>query len=89
MVDSPNWAKILVFFSLFLREHGIVANYTMPRTLEQNGVAEQRNHTLIDMVKIMMSNSALLEFLWGEALKTVVHILNCVPTKVVPKTPYE
>ena len=36
-----------------------------------------------------MSNSTLHEFLWGEALKTVVHILNHVPTKVVPKTPYE
>ena len=26
-------------FALFLREHGIIANYTMPGTLEQNGVA--------------------------------------------------
>ena len=36
-----------------------------------------------------MSNSTLPEFLWGEALKTTVHILNRVPSKVVPKTPYE
>ena len=27
-------------FALFLREHGIIANYTMPGTSEQNGVAE-------------------------------------------------
>ncbi|RVW56871.1 Retrovirus-related Pol polyprotein from transposon TNT 1-94 [Vitis vinifera] len=76
-------------FTLFLREHGIIANYTMLGTPEQNGVAERQNHTLIDMVRSMMSNSTLLEFLWGEALKTVVHILNHVPSKVVPKTPYE
>ncbi|RVW41386.1 Retrovirus-related Pol polyprotein from transposon TNT 1-94 [Vitis vinifera] len=56
---------------------------------KQNGVAERRNRTLIDMVRSMMSNSTLPEFLWGEALKTVVHILNRVPSKVVPKTPYE
>ncbi|KAL6345664.1 hypothetical protein AAG906_017400 [Vitis piasezkii] len=61
----------------------------MPRTPEQNGVAERRNHTLIDMVRSMMSNSTLPEFLWGKALKTIVHILNRVPSKVVPKTPYE
>ena len=61
----------------------------MPGTPEQNGVAEQRNRTLIDMVRSMMSNSTLPEFLWGDALKTVVHILNCVPSKAVPKTPYE
>ena len=61
----------------------------MPRTPKQNGVAEQRNRTLIDMVRRMMSNSNLPKFLWGETLKTVVHILNRVPSKVVPKTPYE
>ena len=41
------------------------------------------------MVKSMMSNSTLPKFLWGKALKTVVHILNRVPSKVVPNTPYE
>ena len=41
------------------------------------------------MVKSMMSNSTLPEFLWGEALKTTVHILNRVPSKDVPKIPYE
>ena len=61
----------------------------MPGTPEQNGVVERRNRTLIDMVRSMMSNSTLPEFLWGEALKTIVHILNRVPSKVVPKTPYE
>ncbi|RVX16253.1 Retrovirus-related Pol polyprotein from transposon TNT 1-94 [Vitis vinifera] len=76
-------------FALFLREHGIIANYTMPGTPEQNGVAERRNRTLIDMVRSMMSNSTLPEYLWGEALKTAIHILNRVPSKVVPKTPYE
>ena len=36
-----------------------------------------------------MSNSTFPEFLWGEALKTTVHIPNRVPIMVVPKTPYE
>ncbi|KAL6340525.1 hypothetical protein AAG906_010433 [Vitis piasezkii] len=76
-------------FALFLREHGIIANYTMPRTPEQNGVAKRQNRTLIDMVRSMMSNSTLPKFLWGEALKTVVHILNRVPSKVLPNTPYD
>ncbi|RVW29067.1 Retrovirus-related Pol polyprotein from transposon TNT 1-94 [Vitis vinifera] len=76
-------------FALFLREYGIIANYTMLGTPEQNGVAERRNRTLIDMVRSMMSNSTLPEFLWGEALKIAIHILNRVPSKAVPKTPYE
>eukprot|EP00261_Vitis_vinifera_P037732 XP_019078975.1 PREDICTED: uncharacterized protein LOC109123503 [Vitis vinifera] len=34
-------------------------------------------------------NSKLPKFLWTEALKTAVYILNRVPTKAVPKTPFE
>ena len=36
-----------------------------------------------------MSYSTLPISLWMEALKTAIHILNRVPSKSVPKTPYE
>ena len=61
----------------------------MPGTPQQNDIVERRNHTLLDMVRCMLTNSSLPEFLWGEALKTLVYILNQVPSKSVPKTPYE
>ncbi|KAD3640949.1 hypothetical protein E3N88_30172 [Mikania micrantha] len=60
-----------------------------PGTPQQNGVAERRNRTLMNMVRSMLANSDLPSFLWTEALKTVAHILNRVPSKSVPKTPYE
>ena len=41
------------------------------------------------MVRCMLSNSSLPEFMWGEALRTVEYILNQVPSKSMPKTPYE
>jgi hypothetical protein len=37
----------------------------------------------------MISYSTLLVSLWMEALKIAIHILNRVPSKSVPKTPYE
>ncbi|GJS83524.1 retrovirus-related pol polyprotein from transposon TNT 1-94 [Tanacetum coccineum] len=43
----------------------------------------------MDMVRSMIFNSILPEFLWTEALKTVTHILNRVPSKSVPKIPFE
>ena len=61
----------------------------MPDSLDQNGVAERRNQTLMDMVRSMLSNSKLPKSLWTEALKTTAYILNRVPTKAVPKTPFE
>ena len=41
------------------------------------------------MVRSIINHYSLLESLLGEALKTVVYILNRVPSKVVAKTPYE
>ena len=41
------------------------------------------------MVRSMISYSTLPISLWMEALKTAIHILNWVPSKSVPKTPYE
>ncbi|KAF7835240.1 Retrovirus-related Pol polyprotein from transposon TNT 1-94 [Senna tora] len=75
--------------ALFLKEHGIEAQYTMPGTPQQNGVAERRNRTLMDMVRSMISHSCLPEFLWGDALRTAAYILNQVPSKSVENTPYE
>ena len=76
-------------FAKFLQEQGIIAQYTLPGTPSQNGVAERRNRTLLDMVRSMLSNSSLPISLWPEALKTAAYILNRVPTKAVPKTPFE
>jgi hypothetical protein len=38
-------------FAKFLMEQGIVAQYSMPGEPQQNGVAERRNRTLMDMVR--------------------------------------
>jgi len=76
-------------FAKFLQENGIVAQYSTPGEPQQNGVAERRNRTLMNMVCSMLSNSTLPVSLWMEALKTAAHISNLVPSKSVPKTPYE
>ena len=42
-------------FARFLQETGIVTQNTMPGEPQQNGVAERRNRTFMDMVRNMMS----------------------------------
>ena len=76
-------------FAKYLEDSGIVAQFTMPGSPEQNGIAERRNRTLMEMVRSMISRTNLPGFLWGEALKTALYILNRVPTKAVPLTPFE
>ncbi|KAL8116072.1 hypothetical protein AgCh_022529 [Apium graveolens] len=52
-------------------------------------VSERRNRTLLDIVRSMMSYANLPVFLWGYALETSTYLLNKVPSKSVPQTPYE
>ncbi|KAA0067405.1 gag/pol protein [Cucumis melo var. makuwa] len=42
-------------FQDYLIEHGIQSQLSAPSTLQQNGVSERRNRTLLDMVRFMMS----------------------------------
>jgi hypothetical protein len=76
-------------FAKYHQENGIVTQYSMTGKPQQNGVVERQNRTLVDTVRRMLSYSDLPVKLWMEALKTVVHILNQVPSKSIPKTPYE
>jgi hypothetical protein len=55
--------------------------------LQENGIVRQ--FSLMDMVRSMICNTILTEYLWSETLKTVTHVLNRVPSKFVPTTPYE
>nr|GEX43588.1 putative zinc finger, CCHC-type [Tanacetum cinerariifolium] len=47
----------------FCKDHGIINQYTMSDTPQRNGVAERRDCTLMDMVRSMLANLNLPEFL--------------------------
>ena len=76
-------------FTDYLIENEIVSQLTAPSTPSQNGVAERRNRTLLDMVRSMMSYSTLPNSFSGYALQMATDILNVVLSKAVQKTPIE
>ena len=76
-------------FVSFLKEHGILSQFSALGTPQQNGVAERSTQTLLDMVRSMMSLSTLPLSFWEYALETSAYILNMVLSKSVPKTPME
>jgi transposase InsO family protein len=76
-------------FEAHLRACGIVPQRTPSGTPQRNGVSEQRNCTLLDSVRSMMSLSDLSILFWSYALETTAFILNRVPSKSVETTPYE
>jgi len=76
-------------FDEYLKEHGIVSQLTPPGIPQLNGVSERRNHTLLDMVRSMMSYTDMPISFWGFALESALHVLNRIPSKSVSSTPYE
>ena len=76
-------------FKDYLTQNGIVSQLTTPGTPQQNGVAERRNKTLLEIVRSMMSYLTLPISFWGYALNTTIHLLNLVPSKYFAKTPME
>lgn len=79
----------MVPFAYCLHDYEINAQYIMPDTLEQNGVAESWNRTFMDIFRSMMSTCNFSESLLGEALKTTTYILDRVSSKSVLKMPFE
>ena len=77
-------------FQLYLKKEGITHEFTVPRSPEQNGVAERLNRTLLEAVRSMLVGAQLSQSFWAEALTTAVYLRNRSLTKSVNgSTPYE
>ncbi|GKA98143.1 putative ribonuclease H-like domain-containing protein [Tanacetum coccineum] len=68
----------------------IKREFSVARTLQQNGVAERKNKTLIEAARTMLADSLLHTVFWAEAVNTACYVLNTVlVTKPHNKIPYE
>ena len=65
----------------FLEKEGIVHQSTVPKTPEQNGVAERYNRTLVEMARCMLHGAKLKSGFWGEALMTANYLRMRCPVK--------
>nr|GEX05577.1 retrovirus-related Pol polyprotein from transposon TNT 1-94 [Tanacetum cinerariifolium] len=69
---------------------GIKREFSVPRTPQQNGIAERKNKTLIEATRTMLADSLLPILFWAEAVNTACYVQNRVlVTKLQNKTPYE
>lgn len=77
-------------FERFCEEHGIARQHTIRNRPQQNGVAERFNRTLEEGIIAMLQEAKLPNTFWGEALCTLVYVLNRTPSSAAPGiTPYE
>ncbi|GKD74440.1 putative ribonuclease H-like domain-containing protein [Tanacetum coccineum] len=74
----------------FCEKNGILRQYNVARTPQQNGVAERRNRTLIEAARTMLVDFKLPTTFWAEAVNNACYVQNRVlVVKPYNKTPYE
>ncbi|GJY75078.1 retrovirus-related pol polyprotein from transposon TNT 1-94, partial [Tanacetum coccineum] len=55
---------------------GITHNTSVPRSLQQNGIVERQNQTLMEAARTMLIFAKAPLFLWAEAIATACYTLN-------------
>ncbi|WVZ15284.1 hypothetical protein V8G54_012850 [Vigna mungo] len=77
-------------FNKYCEEHGIKRFLTTPYSPQQNGVAERKNRTILDMVRSMLKGKNMPKKFWAEAVQCAVYVQNrCPHAKLGEKTPQE
>ena len=66
-------------FSKFLKEHGIHHQFSTAYSPQQNGVAERKNRSLLNMARAMLSDSGLPNQYWDYAVIHANFIQNRSP----------
>nr|GEW32941.1 putative ribonuclease H-like domain-containing protein [Tanacetum cinerariifolium] len=62
----------------FCEMKGIMRQYSVARTPQQNGIAERRNRTLIEAARTMLADLKLPTTFWAEAVNTACYVQNRV-----------
>lgn len=65
----------------YCRWKGIILDYTVPYTPQQNEKAERMNRTLLERARAMLTDSGVDKKFWGEAVRTAADIINRGNTK--------
>ena len=70
-------------FHDYCKQHGIRRHFTTRYTSQQNGVAERKNMTIMNMVRSMLKGRNLSNEYCGEEVSFVIYVINRSPTKSV------
>lgn len=76
-------------FIKYCQKEGIIHQYTVPHTPQQNGVAERKNRSLMETARSMLQTAGLAHFYGEEAVATACYLQNRLFTTTLSNsTPY-
>jgi hypothetical protein len=74
----------------YLNQEDIKHEFSAPYTLQQNGVAEKKNRTLIESARTILDEYNTSDRFWAEAINTACHTVNRLYLhRLLKKTSYE
>ena len=65
------------------KKDGIMRHFNIRKTLQQNGVAERMNRTILETVRCILSNAGLMKKFWAEYITYVGHLINKLPSAAI------
>jgi hypothetical protein len=84
--EHPNCLKVIhsdngtefrnVSFDQFCLEHGVNQQFSALRVPQQNGVMEQKNHTLVEVARMMLDEHRTPRCFWANIISTACYISN-------------
>jgi hypothetical protein len=84
--EHPNCLKVIrsdngtefrnVSFDEFCLEHGINQQFSAPPIPQQNRVVERKDHTLVEMARMMLDEHMTRMCFWADAISTACYISN-------------
>jgi transposase InsO family protein len=63
-------------FDQFFLEHGVDQQFSAPHVPEQDRVMERKNHTLVEMARMMLNEHRTPRHFWADAISTACYISN-------------
>ncbi|CAB1118025.1 unnamed protein product [Ectocarpus sp. CCAP 1310/34] len=77
-------------FRQYCQDIGIKLEFASPNTPQQMGANERAGRTVLNVVRCLLADSTLPNFLWGELIQTAVYLSNRVPHAALQNgTPYK
>lgn len=68
-------------FKASMARNGVRHQKTFPYILEQTGIAERMNRTILNQVRSTLNDANLPKRFWAEAVNTVVYLIKRSPTR--------
>jgi hypothetical protein len=78
------------FFDEFCLKHGVDQQFSAPRVPQQNGILERKNHTLVEISRMMLDEHRNPIRFWAGAISTACYICNQIfLCSILNLTPFE